>query len=99
MYIEFSRIDGNRLHEVMIEIAKNSEHGWDQVIQPLTQLAMLLIDFASSQGFAASRPTTIATDNSGKSIHTKQYHIYIHLYEKINHFIYIIMISTSSSCD
>ena len=52
----------------MIEIAKNSEHGWDQLIQPLTQLAMLLIDFASSQGFAASRPTTIAADNTGKSL-------------------------------
>ncbi|KAI9263424.1 FANCI solenoid 4-domain-containing protein [Phascolomyces articulosus] len=53
---KFSRIDGNRLQQVMMEIVKNSEHGWDQIIQPLTQLAMLLIDFASSQGFAANRP-------------------------------------------
>ncbi|KAI8148643.1 FANCI solenoid 4-domain-containing protein [Fennellomyces sp. T-0311] len=45
---EFSRIDTQHLHKVMIKVAENSAHGWDQLIQPLTQLAMLLIDYVAT---------------------------------------------------
>ncbi|KAI9499698.1 FANCI solenoid 4-domain-containing protein [Zychaea mexicana] len=55
---DFSRIDGNRLHQVMMEITENSAHGWDQLIQSLTQLAMLLIDHASTQSFVPGRPSS-----------------------------------------
>ncbi|ORZ10530.1 FANCI solenoid 4-domain-containing protein [Absidia repens] len=46
---EYSKIDSDSVRQVIMEVTDKSASGWDQVIQSLTQLAMILIDTASAQ--------------------------------------------------
>ncbi|KAI8086670.1 FANCI solenoid 4-domain-containing protein [Halteromyces radiatus] len=46
--IEYANIDTCALRKVLLDIADKSASGWDQVIQSLTQLAMVLIDGATN---------------------------------------------------
>lgn len=47
--LDYVQTDQDIVRSVMLDIANKSANGWDQVIQSLAQLAMLLIDTACSQ--------------------------------------------------
>ncbi|KAF7730861.1 hypothetical protein EC973_001379 [Apophysomyces ossiformis] len=49
---DFARINHECVEKVLMDIVEKSASGWDQIIQSITQLAMLLIDTANSQGSA-----------------------------------------------
>ncbi|CAO3580777.1 unnamed protein product [Absidia cylindrospora] len=60
---EYSKIDSDSVRQVIMEVSDKSASGWDQVIQSLTQLAMILIDTASA-------PTSLRTP--GPSLRSKK---------------------------
>lgn len=41
---EFSPLDAEKYSQVLLDVVEKSALGWDQVIQSLTQLALILID-------------------------------------------------------
>ncbi|KAI9312564.1 hypothetical protein BX666DRAFT_1865743, partial [Dichotomocladium elegans] len=61
----YSDVNADVIERVIKIIAEQSAQGWDQVIQPLIQLSMHLIDMASSQGLPA-RAETIPKVNKQK---------------------------------
>ncbi|KAG0167084.1 hypothetical protein DFQ28_006686 [Apophysomyces sp. BC1034] len=65
---EFSKMDHGCVEQVLMDIAEKSASGWDQVIQSLTQLAMILIDTATSQGHALKALNTAPSKSVGQKL-------------------------------
>ncbi|KAI9024281.1 FANCI solenoid 4-domain-containing protein [Phycomyces nitens] len=60
---KYFSVDGDAVRNLLLDIAEKSASGWDQVIQSLTKLAMLLIDTVSNQGsWLKSNSTAVKVD-------------------------------------
>lgn len=62
---EYSAIDSEMYSQVLLDVVERSASGWDQVVQSLTQLSLILIDSAASVG------SFFASFNSKNHIHTR----------------------------
>ncbi|KAI8988264.1 FANCI solenoid 2-domain-containing protein [Mycotypha africana] len=67
---KYTKMEEDAFCKVLLDVTdKSASAGWDQIIQSLTQLAILLIDTATSFGsFLASKNTVIKS----RSSHTKE---------------------------
>lgn len=58
---EYSSLDSEVYGQVLLDVAERSASGWDQVVQSLTQLSLILIDSAANVGsFFASMNSKVS---------------------------------------
>ncbi|KAL0084097.1 FANCI solenoid 4-domain-containing protein [Phycomyces blakesleeanus] len=66
---KYFSVDGDAVKNLLLDIAERSASGWDQVIQSLTKLAMILIDTVANQGNGLKSNTV--TVKPSKSVEQK----------------------------
>ncbi|KAI8381247.1 FANCI solenoid 4-domain-containing protein [Radiomyces spectabilis] len=65
---EFCHVDGTRVRQILLDIVDKSASGWDQVIQSITQLGMILIDTANQSAWlrtSVAAPTRVNRHHQG----------------------------------
>lgn len=63
---KYSPLDAEKYGKVLLDVVEKSASGWDQVIQSLTQLALILIDTAANATTALPTMTSKVFERNSK---------------------------------
>ncbi|KAI9362820.1 FANCI solenoid 1-domain-containing protein [Pilaira anomala] len=66
---EYSPLDAEKYSQVLLDVVEKSALGWDQVIQSLTQLALILIDnYANNDSIQKTRSSNLMNSGANEQV-------------------------------